>query len=97
MRLIAISAALFSMMTFTISTATAQTLDPFQIVGHTTTTHLGDEGVRTFTLACQADFGAAARMCTSDEVLNTIVWPTLSRNEPLWAYLSYRPRSPAEK
>ena len=54
------------------ATSHAQQLDPWQIVGHTTTTHTGGEGVRTFTLACQADFGPAARMCTSEEVIDTI-------------------------
>jgi hypothetical protein len=56
----------------------AQQLDPWQIVGHTTTTHLGGEGLRAFTLACQADYGAAARTCTSQEVIDTISWPTLT-------------------
>jgi hypothetical protein len=56
----------------------AQQLDPWQLVGHTTTTHLGDAGLKAFNLACQADFGAAAKMCTSQEVIETIVQPTLS-------------------
>ena len=56
----------------------AQQLDPWQIVGHTTTTHTGDAGLRAFNLACQADFGAAAKMCTSQEVIETIVQPVLS-------------------
>jgi hypothetical protein len=64
------------------ASANAQQLDPWQLVGHTTTAHQGGEGVRTFTLACQADYGSAARMCTSEEVLNTIVWPTLT--EAAW-------------
>ena len=56
----------------------AQQLDPWQIVGHTTTTHLGDAGLKAFNLACQADFGASAKMCTSEDVLGTTVWPTLT-------------------
>jgi hypothetical protein len=56
----------------------AQQLDPWQIVGHTTTTHTGDAGLKAFNLACQADFGAAAKMCTSQEVIETIVQPVLS-------------------
>ena len=67
----------------------AQQLDPWQIVGHTTTTHQGGEGVRTFTLACQADFGPAARMCTSQEVIDTIVWPTLTLQS--WVRPSFQP------
>jgi hypothetical protein len=46
-------------------------------VGVTSTSQQGGEGVRTFTLACQEDYGPAARMCTTEEVLNTIVWPPL--------------------
>jgi hypothetical protein len=57
--------------------ASARSSDPFQIVGVTSTSHLGGEGVRTFTLACQADYGPAARMCTSEEVLQTVVWPVI--------------------
>jgi len=43
--------------------------EPFEPVGHTLATHLGDTGVLQFTLACQVDFGPSARMCTSAEVL----------------------------
>jgi hypothetical protein len=50
--------------------------DPYQLVGFTSATFPGNGGVRTFTQACQADFGAAARMCESAEVLKTVVWPT---------------------
>ncbi len=63
---------------FFATAANAQQLDPWQLVGHTTTTHLGDEGLRALTLACQSDFGPAARMCKTTEVADTIVWPTLT-------------------
>ena len=69
------------------ATGHAQQLDPWQLVGHTTTTHLGGEGLRAFTLACQADFGPATRMCTSAEVRSTITWPTLTSEAwvlPTW-------------
>lgn len=48
-----------------------------QPVGSTTTTFTPDAGVKTFTDACNADFGGTARMCTSEELLLTAAWPTL--------------------
>ena len=47
----------------------------FQLVGFTSTTHTGDEGVLRFTLACQAEF-AGSRMCSSQEVLDTTDVPS---------------------
>lgn len=50
----------------------------FQLVGFTSTLHLGDTGVLGFTLACQAEF-PGSRMCTSAEVVETTNVPaTLS-------------------
>jgi hypothetical protein len=45
----------------------------YQFVGFTSETFDGGQGVGTYTLACQADFLAGARMCTSEEVLKTVV------------------------
>ena len=56
--------------------AQAQTTDPYQLVGFTTQPFPGGSGVLTFTLACQADFGPPARMCTSVEVAETVVVPS---------------------
>jgi hypothetical protein len=51
------------------------TTDPVQLVGFTSAPFKGGVGVRTLTQACQAEFDAAARMCRSTEVLETVVWP----------------------
>ncbi len=47
----------------------------FQLVGFTSTTFTGGEGVLGFTLACQVEF-VGSRMCTSGEVMNTINVPS---------------------
>ena len=47
----------------------------FQLVGFTTTTHLGNTGVLGFTAACQAEF-PESRMCSSQEILSTTVLPS---------------------
>jgi hypothetical protein len=46
----------------------------FQLIGFTSTLHLGDTGVLGFTLACQAEF-PGSRMCTSQEVMETTSLP----------------------
>ena len=46
----------------------------FQLVGFTTATFDGDEGILGFTVACQSEF-ADSRMCRSQEVLNTVSVP----------------------
>ncbi len=53
--------------------AAAQSTDPFQPVGFTSTTHQGDVGVLGATMACIADFGNGARMCTSVEIMEMIM------------------------
>jgi hypothetical protein len=54
--------------------AAQQACSDFELVGFTSTTHLGTEGVLGFTLACQADY-ADSRMCTSVEVMQTVNVP----------------------
>jgi len=54
--------------------ASAQT-NPYQLKGFTAATFPGNAGVLAFTAACQAEFGTAARMCASVEVLQTVVIP----------------------
>jgi hypothetical protein len=53
----------------------AQAADPFQWVGVTTTNFDGDDGFLSMTTACRTDFGSAARMCSSVEILesNTLI------------------------
>ncbi len=46
-----------------------------QLVGFTTEEFLGDAGLFTLTLACQAEF-PGSRMCTSIEILNTFDVPS---------------------
>ena len=49
----------------------------FQLVGFTSAVMLGNSGVLGFTLACQAEF-LSSRMCTTREVVETVVVPSLS-------------------
>ena len=49
--------------------------NPYQLKGFTTAALTGGSGVLGFTAACQAQFGAGARMCTSVEVMETVVIP----------------------
>jgi hypothetical protein len=51
--------------------AAPSTPDPYQLVGFSTTERQGNGGVLTFTLDCQADFGPAAHMCTTSEIMET--------------------------
>jgi len=48
---------------------------PFQLVGFTTATFTGGQGVLGFTTACQAEF-PGSRMCTSVEVMETTTLPS---------------------
>ena len=47
-----------------------------QLVGFTSTTVTGDAGVLGMTNACHLEF-SATRMCTSEEVMNTVAMPVL--------------------
>jgi len=54
-----------------------------QFVGRTVQTLSGGAGVLTYSQACQTDFGPGHRMCTSEEVMNTVALPALSGG-PSW-------------
>ncbi len=69
--------------------ATGTSPKRFQLVGFTTQTFLGGAGVLGFTLACQAEF-PASRMCTSQEVLETVTVPTNLIGDA-WVRPSYEP------
>ena len=56
---------------------TASPPERFQLVGFTSAAMLGNTGVLGFTLACQAEF-PDSRMCTTQEVVETVVVPSLS-------------------
>ena len=73
MRLLTVLARALALLFLMSAAAHAQ--DPFQLAGFTSDTFLGDTGVLGFTQACQVEFGAAARMCTSVEVMETVVVP----------------------
>jgi hypothetical protein len=49
----------------------------FQLVGFTSASFDGNEGVLGFTAACQAEF-RASRMCSSQEVLESVSLPDLA-------------------
>lgn len=67
---------LASLVSFALGTAAHAQTNPYQLVGFTSATFTGDTGVLGFTQSCQAQFGAAARMCTSLEVSQTVVVPS---------------------
>jgi len=56
------------------SVASAQTVKAFQMVGFTSANLDGGKGVAVLSRECQLDF-AASRMCTSIEVMNSVVIP----------------------
>jgi hypothetical protein len=74
-------------------TLNATPLARYQFVGFSTSTFDGGQGVRTYTEACQADFSSSARMCTSEEVLNTVQWPAVPDSARGWVRPSYQPTS----
>ena len=88
------TAPLASIVILTLAFATMARSGDF--LGVTSTTHFGDEGVKTFTDACNTTFTTAARMCMSTEILNTTPWPSLSAGfnwvrpvyQPLYATLA---------
>jgi hypothetical protein len=61
-----------------------------QFVGRSTDTFNGSQGVLTYSAACQADFGPGHRMCTSEEILNTVELPALTGG-PSWVRPTFAP------
>lgn len=53
------------------------------LVGTTTSTHLGDAGVRTMNDACRAEF-PMSRMCSSVEVIESVPTYPFSSSEAAW-------------
>ena len=53
-----------------------QSATTHELAGFSSSTLTGDQGVFSFTLACQSDFGSTARMCDSVEVLRTTNVPS---------------------
>ncbi len=53
-----------------------QSATTHELAGFSTSTFDGGQGVFTYTLACQSDFGSTARMCDSVEVLRTTNVPS---------------------
>jgi hypothetical protein len=62
----------------------------FQLVGFSTATLQGIDGVLAHTLACHADFGPGTRACTTAEVLATTHVPA-GLSGDAWVRPSYRP------
>ena len=60
-----------------VNTVPCEVQGRYQLVGFSTDTNKGQEGVITFTQSCQSDFGPTARMCSSVEVMETVDFPTL--------------------
>ena len=63
---------------------------PMQFVGRTTDAFNGAQGVLTYSVACQTDFGPGHRMCTSEELLDTVDLPTLTGG-PSWVRPTFVP------
>jgi hypothetical protein len=76
MRVLITSAAILSLMAGVATTAGAQTVKAFQLVGFTSGGLPADTGVIGFTEACQAEF-ETSRMCTDAEVAQTVDIPAL--------------------
>jgi hypothetical protein len=55
----------------------------FQLVGFTSETYTGDQGVFGFTLACQAEF-PDSRFCTVEDVVETTVIPENLPTDLAW-------------
>ena len=64
----------------------------FQLVGFTSATYTGDTGVLGFTRGCQAEFGLS-RMCTSEEVVETVDVPNVATSDPAWVRPTFEPVS----
>jgi hypothetical protein len=64
-----------------------------RFVGFSSATFDGAQGVRTYTETCQVDYLSAARMCTSEEVLNTVSWPAEPASTKGWVRPVYQPVS----
>ena len=60
---------------FALPASAQETTSGFELVGFTSSTHLGDVGVLGATLACQVEF-TDSRMCNSVEVMQTIDVPS---------------------
>jgi hypothetical protein len=69
-------------------TGPAASAADYELKGLTSNTFDGDEGPFGFTLACQAEFGAQARMCNSIEVLETTNLPSLPPGGFGWVHPS---------
>ena len=65
-----------------------------QLVGFTSTTVTGDAGVLGMTNACHLEF-SATRMCTSEEVMNTVAMPVLPAETQAWVRPVFGPISSA--
>ena len=61
-----------------------------QFVGRTTGTFNGSQGVLAYSAACQTDFGPGHRICTSEELLNTVDLPALAGG-PSWIRPTFVP------
>jgi len=83
MRILVTSAAILSLIAGVATTARAQTVKQFQLVGFTSGSLPADTGVLGFGASCQAEF-AASRMCTSTEVMQTVDMPELSGSTTAW-------------
>ena len=83
MRVLITSAAILSLIAGVATTAGAQTVKQFQLVGFTEATLPADRGFIGFTAACQAEF-EASRMCSSVEVIQTVDMPVLSGSTTAW-------------
>ena len=82
--------AILLLLTLAASTASAQTA-PYQWVGATTGAFTGTAGFVTLTTACRADYGPGARMCKSEEIMDSDTLNALAiPAEGCWVRPSWR-------
>jgi len=92
MHVLIASTAILSLIAAFATSAGAQTVKQFQLVGFTEAALSADIGVIGFTEACQAEFGAS-RMCSSVEVMQTVDMPVLSGSTTAWVVPVAQPGS----
>jgi hypothetical protein len=92
MRVLIVSTAVLSLMAGVATTAGAQTVKQFQLVGFTEGAAVGGAGVLEFSRMCQQEF-EASRMCTSAEVGQTVELPEILGDDRAWVLPSPQPRS----
>ncbi len=92
MHVLIASTAILSLIAAFATSAGAQTVKQFQLVGFSETTTMGDTGVLGMTQMCQETY-EASRMCTAAEVGQTVEPPTITGGGRAWVQPTSDPRT----